>query len=712
MKKIAFILICVLVMAQLPFALTASAMEYHGFEYGITDGTVGIIRYNGDSANVVVPGIIDGMPVTHIAPYAFYRNENLESVLISHGVESIGIGVFDGCTNLTYVEIPLTVKLVGNYAFADTPWLANQTRDFVVVGDQVLLKYNGSDTHVDIPGGIKTLGSGAFEFCTAVETVNIPGSVKTIQPHTFYASGLTSIDIPEGMTVHESAFAGCNELRSVVIPQNWTEIPFGLFSGCARLETVNIPDGITTIREYAFSGCPALEKITLHRGVTDIANYAFTNTYNLTIYGYRGSYAQKYANIHEIPFVNIWNTAVRNLGVYNGNTQVYTLSEQNLRVGALVDSCDMKNPVLIGALYRSGILVDTKTASITPGVEDAMYYTEAFDRASMQGDLADYEIRAFVWEKSTLEPLASNTVVSASTVEPYHFTEQEFRDRLDGSTVTIPLTTAFAEDLLALGYVDFITHNKTAAAITNLINGDKDIIFTTYPADEDFIAAAAAGVELECVPVVNDAFVFLANVDNPVEGLSQEQIRDIYSGQITSWIDMFGIAFFRDLAVGSFINEETGEEYFVFHPEHNFDRIMAFQRNETSGSQTGMIDFMGDVPISIVEDDRAMAWGMGRLVDGIGEYVNAIGYSYYYFAENQNEYYEYRDRVKYLALDGVMPTNETIRSGEYPVITPYYAIIRKDAPEGGFARELLKYVLSEKGQYVAETAGYVGVGVQ
>ena len=273
----------------------------------------------------------------------------------------------------------------------------------------------------------------------------------------------------------------------------------------------------------------------------------------------------------------------------------------------------------------------------------------------------------------------------------YTITAADFIQRLDGSTVTQPLTQALADSLFG-DAAPVVVHNKTSQAIRGVINGDKGIAFVTYPSAQDFADAAAAGVDLECVPVVKDAFVFLVNTANAAKGLTQRQIRDIYSGKITGgWIELMGPDFYSNPG--------------------GFDKIQAFQRVAESGSQSGMVNFMGDTPIMIPESERYAVEMMGMLVDEIGINLNAIGYSYYYFVENQTEFFMYNWNVKYIEVDGVLPSNTTVKNGSYPLITPYYAVFRSDAPQNGFARALLRYTFSDEGQSIAELAGYVGAKV-
>ena len=68
------------------------------------------------------------------------------------------------------------------------------------------------------------------------------------------------------------------------------------------------------------------------------------------------------------------------------------------------------------------------------------------------------------------------------------------------------------------------------------------------------------------------------------------------------------------------------------------------------------------------------------------------------------------DNISLLSVDGIKPNNDTIKAGEYPIQTAYYIVIRKDEPENSKTRELVKAMLSTRGQLVAENAGYVPLG--
>ena len=275
------------------------------------------------------------------------------------------------------------------------------------------------------------------------------------------------------------------------------------------------------------------------------------------------------------------------------------------------------------------------------------------------------------------------------------FSEEDF-PKMDASLATQPLTNAFFENFTGLmpgesnyeytnthwGYERLITGHTT---FKEKEYADRDLIVVTYPSEEEQQLAKDNNVELEIEPVVNEGFVFFVNKENPVNNLSLQQIQDIYSGKITNWKEVGGL------------DEE----------------IKPFQRPVNSGSQSGMLELvMKDKdgnPIKMIEPTKeTFEQTMEGIIEAVADYDNgkaSIGYSYYYYANTMFS----PDSIKLISIDGVEPNNETIKNGEYPIHTAYYVVIRADESEDSPVRKLKEAMLSERGQIVAENAGYVPV---
>lgn len=252
--------------------------------------------------------------------------------------------------------------------------------------------------------------------------------------------------------------------------------------------------------------------------------------------------------------------------------------------------------------------------------------------------------------------------------------------RVDASLAIQPLAEAIKKNFVPSGDVQEIDmeYLNTHEGFLGVVDGTRDVCFMSYPSDEEMAYAKEKGVELEIVRATNSAFVFIVNVDNPVNNLTLQQIKDIYSGKITNWKDVGG---------------EDAE-------------IIPYQRPVNSGSQSGMLQLvMKDTPL-MTPPTMELTVGMGDLVDAVAQYDNsryAIGYSYYYYV---NTMYK-RDKIKILAVDGIPANKETISTGEYPIMTSGWLVFRKDEPASSMTRKWVQAVTSERGAKIIEAEGYV-----
>ena len=104
-----------------------------------------------------------------------------------------------------------------------------------------------------------------------------------------YVSHLEGIDnlktvIIEGNVteIRDDEFRGCSLLETVVLPEGVLTIGSGAFYECSSLKEVNIPNSITSIGSHAFYGCSSLTTITIPNNVTKIDYYAFWGCTQLT----------------------------------------------------------------------------------------------------------------------------------------------------------------------------------------------------------------------------------------------------------------------------------------------------------------------------------------------------------------------------------------------------------------------------------------------
>ena len=252
---------------------------------------------------------------------------------------------------------------------------------------------------------------------------------------------------------------------------------------------------------------------------------------------------------------------------------------------------------------------------------------------------------------------------------------------VDGATAFLPFYTRAAAELLGKTEEEaseLILCSTTDYAYPNLVDGKADIIFCLGPSDEQVKYAKGKNVEFEYAPILNEAFVFFVNKDNPVDSVTVQQLHDIYAGKITNWKELGG----KD------------------------EPIIAYQRSEGSGSQTGLYKFVipKDEAMDPPIDKRIMT--MAGIIDVVSNYDNAqggIGYSYLYFVKNQH----FDENIKLLKVEGVAPSNEAISSGKYPMINTAYAVFRASEPEGSTVRQIAAWCAGGKARKFAQELSYV-----
>ncbi len=188
---------------------------------------------------------------TYESPAPWYDiRESINTVVINSGVTSIGDRAFELCSNVTAVTIPDGITEIGYSAFRYTKITSIKIPTSVTyMGSGV---FDGCDdlTAIDVDAANEN-------YCSANGVLFNKEKTQLIQ----YPIGKTSTTytIPNSVEwISQDAFSGCDKLTSVTIPDGVEAIGFRVFLYCTGLTSITIPASVTSIDDNAFSGCTSL----------------------------------------------------------------------------------------------------------------------------------------------------------------------------------------------------------------------------------------------------------------------------------------------------------------------------------------------------------------------------------------------------------------------------------------------------------------------
>ena len=262
--------------------------------------------------------------------YVFSIPTSLKKVIITDATQ-IGKGAFHKCTDISEIVLNDGITSIGDYAFQNNPWYNNLTDKFVTIGDNVLIKYNGTKSSVTIPDTVKHIGGGVFKDNSKISEVILPNELLSIGDNAFKGTALSTVTIPRSVTkIGTNAFPSCNlkvyqpsagydynSSNKTVLNNSYTKgndtfyyiiksddtaeiigcettsteltVPEEIdghtvssigdygFAKCSTLKSITIPKNIKTIGKYAFNGCTGLINATIPTTVSSVGDYAFNN---------------------------------------------------------------------------------------------------------------------------------------------------------------------------------------------------------------------------------------------------------------------------------------------------------------------------------------------------------------------------------------------------------------------------------------------------
>lgn len=244
---------------------------------------------------------------------------------------------------------------------------------------------------------------------------------------------------------------------------------------------------------------------------------------------------------------------------------------------------------------------------------------------------------------------------------------------LDGSTTVGPIAKAFAEYLMRKdpGLNILVSESGSGNGAKGLMNGTCDIAnMSRFMKDSEFQGAVEKGIFPVAHVVAFDGLPILVHPGNPVKGLTLEQIRGIYTGQIASWKEVGG----PDVKIVKVSRDTNSGTYETFE-----SLVMQGEK---------------------IAADTEYVGSNGAVRQRVQSTPAAIGYAGLGFVD---------DTVKALEIDGIYPDTDSVSAGIYPIARPLFMFTNGFPKMGSPLFTFVTLHLTPEGQEIVERIGFVPV---
>lgn len=258
--------------------------------------------------------------LTYIGNYAFGNNRSLTTIAIGEYVNFLGNGVFSNCRSVTdlrvnenNVDYVLYENMIMTsdgsavvYASPETSIEELDLSEMKELGDYVLAG-NKSIKRIILGYGLTSIGQGAFEDMTQLESINLSycTDLSRIGPDAFKgAVKLKSVTFPKDdqskyLEIGQSAFEGCSLLQEVSLPAQTMSLGVSVFKDCSSLTTVDLSKTNIYAITDAFMNCESLSKLSLNTKINRLGDNTFKNCKSLQSFDIPANVSY---NLNAMPF--------------------------------------------------------------------------------------------------------------------------------------------------------------------------------------------------------------------------------------------------------------------------------------------------------------------------------------------------------------------------------------------------------------------------
>lgn len=272
------IIIGILSLSNILPKISSNILSNNDFEYEINNNEVRIIKYVGDNKNVDIPEIIHDKIVTSIERNAFTCNNKISKIYIPHTINEIKQnGIYTG-NSKTIIEVSDENLHYCSYNGS----LYSSDKKTLIRWSERYGEFN------KILPSTENIGEYAFAGCNDIVSIDIPDNIKYMGDYVFAnCINITDIKLSNSMTkINPYSFFCCRKLKNIYMPNEIYEIQDYAFAGCTSIENINIPTNTFSLGEGVFYNCARLRKIDIPENVLELKKkifYGCKNLINITI---------------------------------------------------------------------------------------------------------------------------------------------------------------------------------------------------------------------------------------------------------------------------------------------------------------------------------------------------------------------------------------------------------------------------------------------
>ena len=239
-----------------------------------------------------------------------------------------------------------------------------------------------------------------------------------------------------------------------------------------------------------------------------------------------------------------------------------------------------------------------------------------------------------------------------------------------GSLVTISGSTSVGPlaEKLAMKYEEEndvkieVNQIGSSAGITNAISGVSQIGMSSRDLKQE-----EKDSDLQELIIAYDGIVVVAHPSNPVKDLTMEQVKQIFTGEITNWKEVGG----KDM------------------------EIVVVSREDGSGSRDAFQEIVGYESGQLIKN-AIVASGNGNIKTTVAMNKHAIGFISFEYVD---------ESVSTMDINGVQAKAENVLAGQYELSRPFLFVHKEDVPES--AKQFIEFILTPEGQKIVESAGAI-----